>query len=353
MWPNIHLATSTSAQTATNITNTINNPRYRIFIHPILITPFGWYLSPSDDKLPVNDSFYLLGIPVSRSNASDPELPLIRQSHYNMCAECIQALAGGGDVNYHRVSLEELAKRYNLSTAHFQKTFKSYVGVTPKQFQQSLLLTKSKLTLHQQSIEQNSFDLGLSSASRLHDAFVTIEAISPGEFKSLGDSLSFTWSVEESIFGSMLVISTKRGIYYLGFHPSRTQQHQVLKSLSLEYPKAIIRQAENNVILGFDPFLNPKEIKLFVKGSNFQIKAWQALLNTRTGDLLSYKNLAGEIGQPSASRAIGKAIGSNPVAFLIPCHRIIQQSGALSGYRWGVDLKQTLISWEHAFSNQI
>ena len=268
--------------------------------------------------------------------------------HYKMCADCIARLTRSYDLSQAPYTLEQLANRYELSPTHFQKIFKSLVGVSPKQFQQALLVKRSKPHLSKQSVEQTTLEFGLSSASRLHDAYVSIDALSPGEFKSLGDNLVFSWAIEPSIFGPLLVVSTDRGLNYLGFYHGEDTLYQKLNQLRIEFPKALINQAENNQILKSDPFTHKQAVKICVNATNFQIQVWQALLNTAPGELLSYKHIAEKLGRPTAARAVGRAIGSNPIAFLIPCHRVIQQSGALSGYRWGVEHKQQLIAWEEA-----
>lgn len=273
------------------------------------------------------------------------------ERNYKMCEWVINKLSHDAENCIFDATLRDFANTFEISDAHFQKTFKRYVGISPKQFQQSLIMRQSKLLLPKHSIEQTSLDLGLSSSSRLHNTYVSLVAVSPGEFKSQGEKLVFNWCIEPSIFGDILVISTDRGLYYLGFHQAHTHQKLILNEINTEYPKAIIQRSPDP-LLGFDPFLENKPITLSLNATNFQIKTWQALLSIEHGTLVSYKHIAQLIGQTNAFRAVAKAIGSNPIAFIIPCHRVVKASGAISGYRWGVDYKHKIQVWEHALSQR-
>lgn len=260
-----------------------------------------------------------------------------------MCRQCILYLVGNPRPD---VQLKHFSERYGMGESQFQKIFKQHVGISPKQLQQAILVNQSQKTLRQKSLLQTSLDFDLSSPARLHDAYVQISAMSPGEFKSLGDTLEFRYCEEESILGKLLVISTQRGIFYLGFHEAPIEAvSEVLKP----FPNAKRKRQPKGSILGFDPILRPQPITAHIAASNFQVHVWQALLDAAPfGHLTSYKAIAETIHKPQASRAIGQAIGKNPIAVLIPCHRVIQQSGALSGYRWGSTVKQGLIALESA-----
>ncbi|MFY0642373.1 MAG: methylated-DNA--[protein]-cysteine S-methyltransferase [Bermanella sp.] len=261
---------------------------------------------------------------------------------FDVCHHCIELLVSdpllGND-------LTALASRYELSPSHFQKMFKRYVGVSPKQFQQSILTQRAQPMLLTQSTLNTSESLQLSSPSRLHDAFVKIEAMSPGEFKSQGQSLVLRYARQQSVFGPLLVVLSPRGIFYLGFHQ---QADEIISNIQQRFPKAELIACSDNQLLDHDPFLNPAAITLHVPATNFQVQVWRALLATSAGQLISYKDIAVSIGNPKGSRGVGQAVGANPVAFLIPCHRVIKQSGAISGYRWGVPTKQALLGWEQA-----
>lgn len=261
---------------------------------------------------------------------------------FDVCHHCIELLISdpllGNDLN-------ALAHRYDLSPSHFQKMFKRHVGITPKQFQQSILTQRAQPMLLTQSALDTSESLQLSSPSRLHDAFVTIEAMSPGEFKSQGASLILRYAQQHTIFGPLLVVLSERGIFYLGFHHDISD---TILNIQQRFPKARLIACEDQHLLDHDPFINPSNVTLHLPATNFQVQVWRALLSTRAGQLISYKDIATRIGNPKGSRGVGQAVGANPVAFLIPCHRVIKQSGAISGYRWGVPTKKALLSWEQA-----
>lgn len=264
---------------------------------------------------------------------------------FEICQDCIYQLIDNPLLGK---DLTALAQRYDLSPSHFQKTFKQYVGISPKQFQQSLIVQQAHDPLMQHSLLHTSESLGLSSPSRLHDAFVTIEAISPGEFKSQGADLILRYAFQDSVFGRLLVILSPRGIFYMGFHSSSTS---VLENVKQRFPEAQLIAYADNQLLEQDPFIPSKPIKLHVAATNFQIQVWRALLTTQPGERISYKDIAQKLGNPKGARGVGQAVGANPIAFLIPCHRVIKQSGAISGYRWGVPTKRALLAWEHACHN--
>lgn len=268
----------------------------------------------------------------------------IAMSPFDICRDCIQLLLSDPLLGN---NLTNLASRYALSASHFQKLFKRHVGVSPKQFQQSVLIQQAQPRLLTQSILNASESLGLSSPSRLHDAFVQIEAMSPGEFKSQGEALVLRYARHDSVFGPLVVVLSERGIFYLGFHH---ETEEALINILKRFPKASITLCEDNSLLSGDPFLSASPVKLHVAATNFQVQVWRALLATQPSQLISYKDIANSIGNPKGARGVGQAVGANPVAFLIPCHRVIKQSGAISGYRWGVPTKHALLTWEHALT---
>lgn len=282
--------------------------------------------------------------------------PINNHKHYDLISQVIRRLC---ENDGHRIPLDQLAAYINMSPSHLQKCFKQYVGISPKMFQQNLILERAKLSLNpanseqttsgQSSLLQTSLELSLSSPSRLHDVFVHLEAQTPGEFKAMGHNLHLRYCSESSIFGPLLAVFSGRGLFYLGLHQEPLGAIQSLKD---SYKNARFEQVENHSLLGFDPFqyhLSPANpIKLHVSATNFQLQVWKALLNCPSGARVSYQDIAKAVGNTNASRAVGTAIGANPVAFLIPCHRVIRQSGALGGYRWGLDNKQALLSWEQA-----
>lgn len=253
-------------------------------------------------------------------------------------------------------TLEEIAAQLHLSPFHFQRLFSRWAGTTPKRFLQTLTLELGKpLLAASPSLLEATEQLGLSSASRLHDQFVSIEAASPGEFRSGGEGLEIRHGVQHSPFGDLFVAETPRGICRAAFvdeaMPREIALEQQLRMLADEWPRATLR-ADNNTgrplaaLLQAAPTAATQPLSLHVRGTNFQIAVWRALLRIPAGTACSYAQVAQAAGKPLAVRATGTAIGANPVAFVIPCHRVIRQSGAIGGYRWGTTRKRALQCWE-------
>lgn len=247
-------------------------------------------------------------------------------------------------------SLEEVAEKIHLSPAHFQKMFSDWAGTSPKKFLQFISLEHAKSLLKEEkaSLFDTAYETGLSSTSRLHDLFVKIEGMSPAEYKNGGKSLNINYSFSESPFGKIIAASTEKGICYMAFE---TDQHKALGDLQAKFPNASFFERkddfQNNALSIFSKdWTELNTIKLHLKGTDFQLKVWESLLTIPMGKLSTYGNLADKIGNPNASRAVGTAIGSNPVAFLIPCHRVIQSTGKIGGYMWGSERKQLIIGWE-------
>lgn len=247
-------------------------------------------------------------------------------------------------------SLEEVAEKIHLSPAHFQKMFSDWAGTSPKKFLQFISLEHAKSLLKEEkaSLFDTAYETGLSSTSRLHDLFVNIEGMSPAEYKNGGKSLNINYSFSESPFGKVIAASTEKGICYMAFE---TDQHKALGDLQAKFPNASFFEKkddfQNNALSIFSKdWTELNTIKLHLKGTDFQLKVWESLLTIPMGKLSTYGNLADKIGNPNASRAVGTAIGSNPVAFLIPCHRVIQSTGKIGGYMWGSERKQLIIGWE-------
>ncbi len=253
-------------------------------------------------------------------------------------------------------NLEEIAERISLSPFHFQRLFSEWAGVSPKKFLQYLTVEYAKKMLKddQASLFDTAFETGLSGTSRLHDLFVKIEGMTPGEFKNGGENLSINYSFAESPFGNVIVASTPKGICHMAFADDQDEALQILKT---RFPNAAYRQvvdlAQQNALYIFShDWTRLSEIKLHLKGTGFQLKVWETLLKIPMGKLTTYGNVARQIQVPNASRAVGTAIGDNPVAFLIPCHRIIQSTGVFGGYHWGSIRKTAIIGWEAAQTNQ-
>lgn len=249
-------------------------------------------------------------------------------------------------------SLEEIAGELHLSPFHFQRLFSEWAGTSPKNFLQytSLQFAKSLLKENQATLFDTAHETGLSGTGRLHDLFIKIEGMTPAEYKNGGKALRIAWSLYESPFGPILAASTEKGICHLAFYENADEALQVLQS---EFPNANIQQQphpfhEQALRIFYTNDGNLPEIKLHLKGTEFQLKVWESLLKIPMGQLSTYGKLAQEIQSPGASRAVGTAIGSNPVAYLIPCHRVIQSSGNFGGYMWNPIRKTAIIGWEMA-----
>lgn len=249
-------------------------------------------------------------------------------------------------------ALERVAERIHLSPFHFQRLFTEWAGVSPKKFIQFLTVDYAKTILQQTnaSLADTAFESGLSGTGRLHDLFVSIEGMTPGEYKNGGESLAINYSFAESPFGELLVASTTKGICHIAF---ADDPGHALQELQHSFPRAQYRQMVDRIqqdalhIFSHD-WTQPDRIKLHLKGTSFQLKVWETLLKIPMGRLSSYSNIAASIQQPSAQRAVGTAIGRNPVAFLIPCHRVIQATGSFGSYHWGSVRKTAIIGWEAA-----
>ncbi|UKB81683.1 bifunctional helix-turn-helix domain-containing protein/methylated-DNA--[protein]-cysteine S-methyltransferase [Chryseobacterium sp. MEBOG07] len=269
------------------------------------------------------------------------------QIDYNRIAKAIEYIQSNFRL---QPSLEEVAENIHLSPAHFQKIFTDWAGTSPKKFLQFISLEHAKNLLKEEkaSLFDTAYETGLSSTSRLHDLFVKIEGMSPAEYKNGGKSLSIYYTFSESPFGNILVASTEKGICYMAFEDDK---ETALGELEKKFPNASFIEKQDslqkNALSIFDKdWTKLNTIKLHLKGTDFQLKVWESLLTIPMGKLSTYGSLAEKIGNPKASRAVGTAIGSNPVAFLIPCHRVIQSTGHLGGYRWGIERKQLMMGWE-------
>lgn len=272
-----------------------------------------------------------------------------KQINYQRIAEAIDYIKTNFKT---QPSLDEVAEQVHLSPYHFQRLFSDWAGTTPKKFLQYISIEHAKrlLTDQQATLFDAAFETGLSGTGRLHDLFINIEGMTPAEYRNGGKSLSINYSFAESPFGNLLVASTKKGICYMAFDDGEAN---TLHNLKQKFPNATLHQKldliQQNALFVFqNDWSKLPEIKLHLKGTDFQLKVWETLLKIPMGRLSSYHNIAEQIGSPKASRAVGTAIGSNPVAFLIPCHRVIQSSGKIGGYMWGNTRKTAIIGWEGA-----
>lgn len=248
--------------------------------------------------------------------------------------------------------LMTVAQHIGLSEYHFQRLFTQWAGISPKRFLQYLTLEYAKSKIDQtKSLLDLTFEVGLSSPGRLHDLFVSLEAMSPGEYKVGGMGLKIHYGVHDTPFGRSLIATTARGVCNLHFLDVVSQQtpEQILRKSWLN--AEIIHDQQATQILCaqiFDSttFRKQKPLALLVKGTNFQIQVWRALLKIPFGGITTYQTIAEMINRPTATRAIGNAVGKNPIGYLIPCHRVIRGSGEIGGYRWGAERKMALLGWE-------
>lgn len=249
-------------------------------------------------------------------------------------------------------SLAEIAAHVHLSEYHFQRLFRRWAGVSPKRFIQFLTAEEAKRRLRTAAnVLEVADHAGLSSGGRLHDVMVTLHAATPGEWKSGGAGLTLRYGVHASPFGECLIAASPRGVCALRFIVA--DRDAALREVAAEWPGATLRESARftrhvaRALFG----AGSDAIALHVRGSNFQIKVWEALLTIPSGALVSYGSLAQRVGAPRAARAVGTALGQNPVAFLIPCHRVIRETGVLGHYRWGAARKSALLAWEAARLN--
>jgi AraC family transcriptional regulator, regulatory protein of adaptative response / methylated-DNA-[protein]-cysteine methyltransferase len=250
--------------------------------------------------------------------------------------------------------LDTIAQSVHLSPFHFQRIFSEWAGVSPKTFLQyiSVEYAKRLLRVREASLFDVAYETGLSGTSRLHDLFVKMEAMTPAEYKNGGKSLAIQYSFSPCKFGDVLIASTQKGICAITF---ADQHEEALELLKQQFPYAHFTELfEEKHKIALSVLMGENKnhpIHLHVKGTDFQLKVWEALLKIPMGKLSTYGSIAEQIENPKASRAVGTAIGSNPIAFLIPCHRVIQSSGILGGYMWGTTRKTAIIGWEAAKVN--
>ena len=277
-----------------------------------------------------------------------------KKMNYSRIADAIRFIK---DNRREQPRLEAIAQSVNMSPFHFQRIFQEWVGISPKHFLQYLNIEYAKRILQETRISllDTAYKVGLSGTSRLYDLFVNIEGMTPGEYRNGGENLAINYSFAETPFGEIIVASTGKGICRMEF----TDDHAAsLNALVEKFPNAkftqIVDELQQNALFIFtQDWSRLKEIKLHLKGTDFQIKVWNALLKIPAGSLATYADVAARINNPKACRAVGTAIGENPVAFLIPCHRVIRSSGEFGNYHWGEVRKTAMIGWEAARREQM
>jgi len=250
-------------------------------------------------------------------------------------------------------SLEDVARHLNLSSYHFQRLFKRWAGISPKRFVQFLTIEYAKqLLAESRSVLDTTYESGLSSLGRLHDLFVTFDAVTPGEFKTGGAGLQVFYGVHDSPFGDCLLAVTERGICDLSF-VTEGGRAQAVADLRQRWWQANVQESSQATQAVFEQvFLSrtgdQRAVTLYLRGTNFQVKVWQALLKIPPGSMCSYEDVSHHIGMPAATRAVGNAVASNPVAYIIPCHRVIRKAGISGNYRWNPTRKKVMLGWEAA-----
>ena len=264
--------------------------------------------------------------------------------HYQVIARALQVIDAEGPA----LTLEDLSTQMSMSPAHFQRIFSQWVGVSPKRYQQYLTLGHARrLLAERHTMLGTALETGLSGTGRLHDLFLTWEAMSPGDYARGGEGLEIRWGWFESAFGPTLVMATDKGICGMGF-ADELGDEAALEDLVSRWPKARYVEDPEAIRPLVDAALGGRTASLHLIGAPFQIKVWEALLAIPSGHVTTYADIAGAIGHPTAHRAVGTAVGRNPISFLIPCHRAMRRDGGLGGYHWGLPRKRAMLAWEAA-----
>ena len=248
-----------------------------------------------------------------------------------------------------RPSLDEVAEAAGLSPFHFQRLFRRWAGVSPARLVQYRTAQRAKAALREgRTVLDAAYEVGLSGPGRLHDLLVAVDAVTPGNVRTAGAGLTIRHGYHQTPFGGATVAVTDRGICALGFDDD--ERGATVERLEHDWPAAHLVGDERGTVPVieqiFDQAKAGQPLTLHLRGTNFQLKVWEALLAIPEGATTSYGQLAKTIGKPTASRAVGSAVGDNPVSFLVPCHRVLRGSGALGGYRWGLERKQAILAWE-------
>jgi AraC family transcriptional regulator of adaptative response/methylated-DNA-[protein]-cysteine methyltransferase len=274
--------------------------------------------------------------------------------HYQVMRRAIEAIDAAPE---DQRSLEDIAATMGMSPAHFQRLFSKWIGVSPKRYQQYLTLGFAKTLLQDRFTTLETADaVGLSGTGRLHDLFQRWEAMSPGEYAQQGAGLTISWGWFDSPFGPALVMGTDRGICGIGF-VAETSEQEAMQDMTLRWPQA--KFVENATLLrpwvthAFGSGGDLSQTQLYLIGAPFQIKVWEALLQIPSGHVTTYSEIAQSIGSPRAVRAVGTAVGRNPVGWLIPCHRALRKSGELGGYHWGLPVKRAMLAYEGARADHV
>ena len=252
----------------------------------------------------------------------------------------------------HQPELGEVAEKVHLSPYHFQRIFTEWAGISPKKFLQYITTGYLKERLRvSRNIEEAAAEAGLSSQSRVYDLFTTLEAVTPGEYKERGAGIRIEYGFHQTLFGRCLLGVTERGICWLSFFASDQEERNALEEMKSSWYNSVFHHDQELTGSFVDKVFHPsanEKLHLYVKGTNFQVKVWEALLRIPSGALTTYQDVARRIDNPRALQAVGSAVGSNAIAYLIPCHRVIRKDGILGDYRWTPARKKCIIGWEMA-----
>ena len=263
------------------------------------------------------------------------------------------AIAYLSETGAEEVDIERFARSLNLNTRQLTDLFRRWCGLSPKSFAQAVALDHAKRLLAEKaSVLSTTYEVGLSSTSRLHDLFVTYEAMPPGAFRQRGEGLDMVWGIAQSPFGYAVLVVTDWGLAGISFADELSGVPAAFEDLRARWPNAKFRRDDAKLApiaaRVFDPkrWSADKPVRVVLIGTDFEVQVWETLLKIPFGKAATYQSVAERIGRPSAARAVGAAIGKNPVSFVVPCHRVVGSSGALTGYRWGVPRKRAMLGWE-------
>lgn len=264
-----------------------------------------------------------------------------------------QTLAYLGDNWRDQPDLEEIAAHVGIEPTRLQRLFRRWCGLSPKGFLQALTLDRARALLRDSAtVLDATYEVGLSGPGRLHDLFVVHEAMTPGEYRSGGVGLEVTWGFHACPFGEVLVMTTPRGLAGLAFADGETDRETVLADMTRRWPQASHGEDTAATLPYarriFDPetWRPDRPLRIVLIGTDFEVRVWETLMRVPFARLTSYGDIAEHIGRPNAARAVGAAIGRNPLCFVVPCHRVVGRSGALTGYHWGLTRKKAIIGWE-------
>ena len=275
---------------------------------------------------------------------------LMPQSDYETVRAAIAYLSEHGP---DETDLPRFSRAVGLNERQLTELFRRWCGLTPKSFAQAVALDHAKsLLTRKESVLDTTYEVGLSSTSRLHDLFVTHEAMPPGIFRARGEGIDMVWGAAPSPFGMAVVTATAYGLSGLGFADETVSVAQAFDDLANRWPNARFTRNDARIapLVGqiFDPsrWSADQPVRVVLIGTDFQVRVWETLLNIPAGTAATYAEVAHCIGQPTASRAVGAAVGRNPISFVVPCHRVVGSNGSLTGYHWGVPRKRAILGWE-------